>query len=84
MDDKQPLYGFIYILNLVKLKNLKIYIKIYLKTWFIQSLKSLISAFIFFNKKFNNNLLLYINYQDLNNLTIKNWYSLSFIDKLLD
>lgn len=59
---KQLLYGSIYALNLIKLKILKTYIKIHLKIGFIGSFKSFIGVFIYFNKKPNNNLHLYIDY----------------------
>lgn len=62
----------IYSLGLVELETLKIYIKTYLKIGFIQSSKSSIGTSILSEKKSNGNLYLCINYQDLNNLTIKN------------
>lgn len=81
---KQPSYGPIYSLGLVKLETLKTYIEIYLKTGFIQPSKSPAGALIFFDKKSDGSLRLCINYQDLNNLTIKNWYSLLLIGESLD
>jgi hypothetical protein len=39
---------------------------------------------ILFIKKSNNNLRFYVNYRDLNEITIKNRYLLSRIDELLD
>lgn len=69
---KQLPYKTIYALNLIKLEILKIYIETYLKTRFIQLFKSLVDTFIIFDKKFDNSLYLYLNYQDLNNLIIKN------------
>lgn len=45
-DGKQLLYSLIYSLKLVELKILKTYIKIYLRTGFIQSSKSFASALI--------------------------------------
>ena len=71
-DGKQPFYGPIYSLRPVELKTLKTYIKTYLKTGFIQTSKSLAGAPILFNKKPNGSLWLYVDYWDLNNLTIKN------------
>ena len=41
-------------------------------------------ASILFSRKPNGNPRLYINYQKLNNLTNKNWYPLSLINKSLD
>lgn len=44
----------------------------------------LAKAPILFVKKPDSSFCLYVNYQDLNNSTIKNWYPLPFIGKLLD
>ena len=74
----------IYALNLVELETLKTYIKIYLKIGYIQYSISLTNASILFNKNPDNSFCLYINYRDLNNLIIKNWYPLSLIGKFLD
>lgn len=72
VDSQQTLYGLIYSLGLVKLKILKSYIEINLATSFIRRFKFLASAFILFIIKPNNSSQLFGNYQDLNNLTIKN------------
>ena len=66
------------------MKILKIDIKNKLANNFIRLFKSFIKAFIFFDKKPDKSLQLYINYQDFNNLIIKNYYSLLLIKKLLD
>ncbi len=84
IEEKQPPYGPIYALSLVELETLKVYIKTHLKTEFIQPSKSSTSAFIFLDKKPDSSLCLYIDYQGLNNLTIKNWYPLPLISKVLD
>lgn len=81
---KPSSYDPIYSLNLVELESLKTYIETYLKTGFICLFKSLIKAFILFDKKLDRSLYLYINYQSLNNLTIKKYYFLLLIDKLLN
>lgn len=83
-DSKQLSYEPIYALSLVELETLKTYIKTYLKTGFISPSKSLAGVFILFDKKLNNNLRLCVNYQSLNNLTIKNRYPLPLIGELLD
>ena len=62
MDGKQPLYGLIYILNLIELETLKTYIEIHLKTRFIWPFKSPAVASILFDKKLDSSLRLYINY----------------------
>lgn len=59
---KQLFYKPIYSLRLVKLKTLKFYIKIYLKTRFIQTSKFPSEALILFNKKLNGSFYLYIDY----------------------
>lgn len=81
---KQLSYELIYTLSLVKLVTLKMYIETYLKTGFIWLLKSLTSAPIFFDKKLNGSLYLYVDYQGFNNFKNKNRYPLPLIDKFLD
>lgn len=39
---------------------------------------------IFFDKKPNSNLTLYVDYQDIKNITIKNWYLQFLIGKSLN
>lgn len=68
---------------MVELETLKTFIKIHLKTGFINPPKSLANIVILFDKKPDGNLCLYINYQGLNYLTIKNRYLLSLISKTL-
>ncbi len=81
---KQPPYGPIYTLSLVELEVLKIYIKTYLKTGFIQPFKSSTDAPILFDKKPHSSLRLCVDYQGFNNLMIKNWYPLPLIGEVLD
>ena len=68
----------------MELEILKIYIKNNLANKFIRSSKFLVKTPIFFDKKLDRSLQLYINYQDLNNLIIKNCYLLPLIKKSLD
>ena len=82
--DKQPSYRPIYSLGPVELETLKIYIKTHLRTRFIQPSMSLTDALILFDKKPDGSFWLCVNYQDLNNLTIKNQYPLPLIDEALD
>ena len=72
IERKQPPYRPIYALSQVELETLKTYIKTHLKTGFIQPSKFPASAFILLNEKLNDSFYLCINYQGLNNLTIKN------------
>ena len=80
----QPSYKPIYNLRLVELQILKTYIKTNLVNDLIKSSKSPTNTPIFFVKKTDRNIWLYINYKGLNNLTIKNKYFLPFIDECLD
>ena len=82
-DSKQPLYRPIYSLGPVELETLKTYNKTHLKTGVIQPSKSPADAPLF-DKKSDGSFWLCVNYWGLNNLTIKNWYPLPFIDKALD
>ena len=84
VKDKQPPYGLIYSLGPVELETLKTYIETHLKTAFIRLFKSPAGASIFFDKKLNGSLCLCINYRGLNNVTIKNRYSLPLIGEALD
>ena len=84
VDDWQPLYGLVYSLGPMKLETLNAYIKNNLTNGFIRSSKFSVRAPIFFDKKPDKSLRLYVDYQDLNNLTIKNQYLLSLVRKLLD
>lgn len=59
---KELFYGPIYAFSLVELEILKIYIKINLKTEFIQPSKFLAGAFILFNKKSDSSFCLRVNY----------------------
>ena len=61
-DGKQLFYRLIYSLGLVELEILKTYIKVYLKTGFIQSFKSPIGASILFDKKPDGSFCLCIDY----------------------
>ena len=81
---KQPPYKSIYSLGPAKLETFKIYIKINLANGFIRTLKLPAGAPILFVHKPNGSLCLCVNYQVLNNLTIKNWYPLPLIGESLD
>ena len=67
IDDCQPPYGFIYSLGPVELEILKAYIKNNLANGFIKPFKFLAGAPIFFDKKPDGSLRLYVDYRDLNN-----------------
>ena len=81
---QQPPYRPIYSLGLMELETLKAYIKTNLANGFIRPSKSPIGALILFDQKSNGSLRLCVDYQGLNNLIIKNRYSLSLIGELLN
>ena len=81
---KQPPFRPIYNLGSIELEILKTYIEANLANSFIWLFKSPARAFILFNWKPDGSLCLSIDYQSLNNITIKNRYLLFLIDKLLD
>ena len=72
IDDKQFSYDLFYSLGPVELEMLKTYIENNLLNGFIWPSKSPVKASIFFDKKLNGSLRLFIDYQSFNNLTIKN------------
>ena len=84
LKDKQPPYGLIYSLGPVKLEILKTYIKANLASGFIRLFKFPFGAVILFVWKKHNSLYLYVDYQGLNNLIIKNCYLLPLICQLLN
>ena len=83
-DCQQPPYGPIYSLRPVELETLKAYIETNLANGFIRPSKSPAGAFILFDQKSDGFLQLCVNYQGLNNLTIKNRYPLPLIKESLD
>ena len=84
VDGQQPPYGSIYSLELVELETLKAYIETNLANEFIRLFKSLAGAPILFDRKSDSSLRLCVDYQGLNNLTIKNRYPLPLIGESLD
>ena len=62
LDDQQPPYNSIYSLQLMELKIWKVYIKNSLTNSFIKPFKSLARVLIFFNKKSDSSLRLYMDY----------------------
>ena len=82
-DGKQPTYKPIYSLGPMELETLKIYIETHLKIGFIRPSKFLIGAHILFDKKPDSSFCLFVDYRDLNNLSIKKYYLLPLIYKSL-
>lgn len=83
-NSQQLPYKPIYSLGPAELEILNIYIKTHLKTEFIILFKSSVGAFILFDKKFDSSFYIHVDYQGLNNLIIKNQYSIHLINKSLD
>ena len=81
---KQQPYGLFYSLKLVEFKIFKTYIKTNLANGFISASKLPTIAPILFVCKPNSSYCLYVNYQKLNNLIIKNGYPLPLITESLD
>ena len=84
LDNKQPPYGLIYSLERVELETLKTYIEANLASGFIRPSQSPAGALILFVRKKNSSLRLCVDYQGLNNLTIKNCYPLPLIGESLN
>ena len=68
----------------MELETLKAYIETNLANEFIRSLKSPVEAPILFDQKSNGFFQLFVDYQGLNNSTIKNRYLLPLIRELLN
>lgn len=68
----------------MKLEISKAYIENNLAKRFIRPFKFLVGALIFFDKKSDGNLRLCEDYQDFNNLIIKNWYLLPLVGESLN
>ena len=84
INDAQSSYDFIYFLFEKELKMFKAYIDKHLIIDFIKHFQSFVDASVLFASKFNENFRLCIDYRNLNELTIKNRYSLSLIKKNLN
>ncbi len=84
IDDKKLTKQFIYSLSTEKLDALWQYLKENMQKKFIRKLQSSTEYSILFVSKLNESLKLYVDYRALNNITIKNSYSLSLIFELQD
>ena len=84
IDDKEFTKQFIYSLSAEKLDALRQYLKENMQKEFIRKLQSSAEYSILFVSKLNESLRLCVDYRALNNIIIKNSYSLSpiFIDVL--
>lgn len=84
IDDQQSPYGPFYSLEPVELETLKVYIKTNPVNKFIRLSKSAADVPILFDRKLDSFFQLCVNYWDLNNLMIKNWYPWPLIGELLN
>jgi hypothetical protein len=84
LSNRDFFFDFIYNLSAIKLKILKNYIDEYMKKNFIIEFVSFAKILILFVKKTNDKLRLCVDYKDLNEIIIKNRYSLSFINENLN
>ena len=81
---QQLYYRPIYILEPMELETLKAYIETNLANGFIWPAISPAGALILFDRKSDSSLLLFVDYQRFNNITIKNRYLLLLIGGLLN
>ena len=81
---QQPSFKKLYSMFSVKLNVLKTYLDDTMKADIIYKLISSAVSFVIFILKLNSSLQLIIDYKHLNNITIKNCYSLSLILNMLN
>ena len=81
---KSPSFRLIYQLSERELAILKEYINVNLEKGFIQLFISLAASLLLFVLKKNSKLRLYVDYRQLNSITIKDRYLLPLISKLQD
>jgi hypothetical protein len=78
------LFDIIYNLFVEELRILRVYIEKNLKKEFITSFTSFTAILILFTKKKDDELRLCVDYRDLNEITIKNRYSLFLIEEIIN
>jgi hypothetical protein len=84
LSNRDFFFDLIYNLSTTKLKILKNYIDKYMKKNFIIEFVSFAKVLILFVKKTNDKFRLCVNYKELNEIIIKNRYSLFFINENLN
>ena len=84
VNGQQAPYGLIYSLRPIELKTPKAYIETNQANGFIKPSKSLAGTPIQFERKSDSFFQLYVDYQSLNNLMIKNRYPFPLIGELLN
>ena len=84
LPGKEPLYRPIYLLSQTKLAALREFLEENLAKGFIRESKSPAGALILFAPKKDSSLRLYVDYQALNTITVKNRYLLPLITEIID
>ena len=84
IDDKMFRIESIYNISQNELRVIRNYLANALKKKWIRSSSSSTRASMLFVKKSNDSLRLCMNYRDLNEITVKNKYSLSLLSKTLN
>ena len=84
LSDKEPLKGPLYNMSKDELLMLQKYLKEHLSKGFIQASSSSAAFSVIFVKKPEGGLCLCVDYRGLNNLTVKNRYSLPLIRETLN
>jgi hypothetical protein len=83
-QEKNLFFDIIYNLFAKELRILRAYIEKNLEKEFITSFTSSVAILILFIKKKNDELRLCVDYRDLNEITIKNRYSLLLIEEVMN
>jgi hypothetical protein len=83
-QEKNFFFDIIYNLFAEELRILRVYIEKNLEKEFITSFTSLTATLILFIKKKDDELKLCVNYRDLNEITIKNRYSLLLMKEVMN
>ena len=84
IDDKMSRIESIYNMSQNELRVIKNYLASALKKKWIRSSNNSTRALVLFVKKSNDSLRLCVNYRDLNEIIVKNKYSLSLLSKTLN
>jgi hypothetical protein len=83
-QEKNSFFDIIYNLFAEELRILRVYIEKNLEKKFITSFTFFAAIFILFTKKKDDELRLCVDYRDLNEITIKNRYSLLLIKEIMN
>ena len=84
MEEKTPPWGLLYSMSQDELKVLKKYLEKHLSKGFIRASSSPATSPVLFSRKPEGGLRFYVNYKQLNAMTIKNRYFLPLIKETLE